>query len=170
MIIESGPLPTNTYIGWTDPYSGRIRKLYLVSGTNRAYVIGHYHWENALSVAGIPLYYVVDGNMVRFYPMEFGAVRLNEACSILRSSGLTGTYYDLYSALDDGWLYDCLDYTWVGASLGYESAGRGKTVSLYPDPPQHIVTVNVGNSVVKLVLTYWYAVRQDPGNFIVKVG
>ena len=171
LIVESGSLPTNTYITWTDPYTSRVRKLYLVSGANRGYVIGEYHWYGTPSVAGIPVYYRVDNNIVYIYPMEQGAFNPYEGCPILRNSGFYGSWYDMYAVLD-GTLYDCLYGGWMaGIPVGWELVASSATVAeLKPSPTHYMVTVNVGSSKLTIMLSYWYAVRQDPGFFAVRVG
>jgi len=170
LIVESGSLPTNTYITWTDPYSGRTRKLYLVSGANRGYVIGQYHWYGSPSVAGIPVYYRVVGDVVYIYPMELSAFNPFEGCYILLSSGFYGEWYDMYAILDSV-LYDCLNGDSFGTRVGWELVASSATMAeLKPSPTYYIVKVNVGNSRVTIMLSYWYAVNQDPGFFVVKVG
>ena len=170
LIVESGSLPTNTYITWTDPQTGRTRKLYLVSDTNRGYVIGEYHWYYTYSVAGIAVYYRVVGNFVYIYPMERSAFNPGEGCPILLNSGYIATWYDMYTILDDA-AWDCKYGGWFGAPVGWERvASSTTTAELKPSPTHYMVTVNVGNSRVTIVLSYWYAVNQDPGFYAVRVG
>jgi len=169
LIVESGSLPADTYITWTDPYSGRTRKLYLVSGANRGYVIGQYHWYGILSVAGIPVYYRVVGNVVHIYPMERSAFNPSEGCQILLNSGFYGNWYDMYAILDNV-VHDCLGGGSFGVPVGWELVASSATMAeLKPSPTHYTVTVDVGNSRVTIMLSYWYAVNRDPGFFAVKV-
>jgi len=170
LIVESGSLQTDTYITWTDPYSGRTRKLYLVSGANRGYVIGQYHWYGIPSVAGIPVYYRVVGNVVYIYPMELSAFNPSEGCPILLSSGFYGNWYDMYAILDNV-VHECTSGNSFGVLVGWESVASSATMAeLRPSPTHYMVTVDVGNSRVTIMLSYWYTVDQDPGFFAVKVG
>ena len=170
LVVESGSLPTNTYITWTDPYSGRTRKLYLVSGANRGYVIGEYHWYGSLSVAGIPVYYRVVDNFVYIYPMEWSAFNPSEGCPILFNSGFYGRWHDMYAILDN-MVHDCISGSSFSVPVGWELVASSATmVELKPSPTHYLVTVNVGNSRVTIMLSYWYAVNRDPGFFAVKVG
>ena len=171
LIVESGSLPTNTYITWTDPYSGRTRKLYLVLGANRGYVIGQYQWyAGTYSVAGIPVYYRVVNNAVYIYPMERSAVDTGEGCSVVRNAGFPGQWYDIY-VVPNGVAYDCVNAEWMSVPVGWELVASSATVvELKPSPTHYMVTVNVGNSRVTIMLSYWYAVNRDPGFFAVKVG
>jgi hypothetical protein len=171
LIIESGGLPTNTYITWTDPYTGRVRKLYLVSGANRGYVIGEFTWIDTPSVASIPVYYRVVGNVVYIYPMEQSAVATYEGCSILRNAGFTGTYYQMWAVLDSRY-YDCLSWFWsVVLPVDWARVASSATsAELRPSPTHYMVTVNVGGGRVTIMLSYWYAVDSDPGFFAVRIG
>jgi len=170
LIVESGSLPTDTYITWTDPYTGRVRKLYLVSGANRGYVIGEYHWYGTPSVAGIPVYYRVIDNVVYIYPMERSAFNPSEGCPILSNSGFYGNWYDMYAILDNV-VHDCLAGGSFGTPAGWELVASSATIAeLKPSPTHYTVTVNVGGSKLTIMLSYWYVVNQDPGFFAVRVG
>jgi hypothetical protein len=169
IVVESGSLPTNTYITWTDPYSGATRKLYFVAGTNRGYVLGTYVAKTGPTVnVGIPVYYVVEGSQVRLYPMEKGAVNPSEACSVVRNAGFGGTYNSVVAILDNQ-AYDCAFGSWSSTTIGWaQVASSATTASLYPSPTYYRVVVTVGSSTLSLYLSYWYFVDSDPGFFAVK--
>ena len=171
IVIESGSLPTNTYIAWNDPYSGATRKLYFVAGTNRGYVLGTYKAKTGPTVnVGIPVYYVVEGSQIRLYPMERGAVNPSEGCSVVKNAGFGGTYNSLTAILDKQ-AYDCAFNTWSSTDVDWaQTATSVTTAALYPSPTYYRVTVTVGSSTVALYLSYWYAVNSDPGFFAVKPG
>ena len=171
LVVESGSLPTNTYITWTDPRSGRTRALYLVSGTNRGYVIGEFYLYGYYSIAGIPVYYRVSGNLVYIYPMEWGALVTDEACYILTEYSAYGEFYRVVSVTDNRFL-DCLYLGWEDiADVDWALVASSATVAeLKPSPTHYMVTVNVGGSKLTIMLSYWYAVRQDPGFFAVRIG
>jgi hypothetical protein len=171
VIIESGSLPTNTYITWTDPYGGATRKLYFVSGTNRAYVLGMYRSSSGADVTvAIPVYYVVEGSQVRLYPMEKTAVVPIEGCHVISNAGFTGVYRSVVAVLDNQ-AYDCAFNSWSSTTVGWtQVASSVTTASLYPSPTYYSVSVTSGTSRLTLYLSYWYAVNADPGFFAVRPG
>lgn len=171
VIIESGSLPTNTYITWTDPYSGATRKLYFVSGSNRGYVLGTYRTSSGSNVnVAIPVYYVVEGSQVRLYPMEKGAVATSEGCNVVRNAGFGGAYNYLFAVLDNQ-AYDCAFNSWSSTTVGWtQVASSVTTASLYPSPTYYSVSVISDSSTLTLLLSYWYVVNADPGFFAVRPG
>jgi len=171
VVVESGSLPTNTYITWTDPYSGATRKLYFASGSNRGYVLGTYTASTGATVnVAIPVYYVVEGSQVRLYPMEKEAVSASEACSVVRNAGLGGAYNYVFAVISNQ-AYDCAFNTWSSTTVGWARvASSVTTASLYPSPTYYRVVMTVGSSTISLYLSYWYAVDSDPGFFAVKPG
>jgi hypothetical protein len=171
VIVESGSLPTNTYITWTDPYGGATRKLYFVTGTNRGYVLGMYTTSSGAQVnVAIPVYYVVEGSQVRLYPMEKAAVSTSEGCNVIANAGFTGTYRYIFAILDNQ-SYDCAFSSWGSTTVGWASVASSVTsASLYPSPTYYKVTVTSGTNTVSLFLSYWYVVSADPGFFAVKPG
>ena len=171
LIVTSGSLPTNTYLKWTNPLSSSdTRAIYLVSGTNRGYVLGRYYASGAgvwVDVA-VPIYYKVSGSSVLIYPMEKSAVNTGEGCTVLKNAGspFTSTYKYVFAVLDN-YAYDCSYNSWSSTTVGWTSvASSVTTASLYPSPTYYKVTVNN----VDLYLSYWYVVDKDPGFFAVKVG
>ena len=171
VVIESGSLPTNTYIEWKDPYSGATRKLYFVAGTNRGYVLGTYKAKTGPTVnVGIPVYYVVEGSQVRLYPMERGAVNPTEGCNVVRNAGFGGTYNSLTAILDRQ-AYDCAFGKWSSTDVDWAQVATSvTTAALYPSPTYYRVVVTVGSSTISLYLSYWYTLDSDPGFFAVKPG
>jgi hypothetical protein len=174
VVVESGSLPTNTYIEWRDPYGGATRKLYFVAGANRGYVLGTFRARTGAIVnVAIPIYYVVEDSrsQVRIYPMERAAVNTGEACSVVRNAGLGGAYNFIYAILDRR-SYDCAFGTWsTSTDVDWaQVASSVTTASLYPSPTYYRVTVTVGSSTLSLYLSYWYTVDSDPGFFSVKPG
>jgi len=172
LIIESGSLPTNTYIEWTCPVSNHVRKLYFVANSHRAYVIGPYHYDGMYSVAIIPVYYRVNGNNVFIYPMERPAVNINEMCSVIYGAGYpNANFRDAFFVLGDSSFFDCLDYSFFDSPnrLGWvRIASSATSAPLNPSPTHYRVTVNVNNNRITIVLAYWYAVDRDPGYFVVR--
>jgi len=171
VVVESGSLPTNTYITWTDPYGGATRKLYFVSGSNRGYVLGNYRSSTgALVSVAVPVYYVVEGSQVRLYPMEKAVVSTTEACTIVKNAGLGGATTVVIAVLDNQ-SYDCGKKKWAAVTVGWTSVASSVTsASLYPSPRYYIVTVTSGSNRLTLFLSYWYVVNADPGFFAVKLG
>jgi len=171
VIIESGSLPTNTYITWTDPYGGATRKLYFVAGSNRGYVLGMYKTSTGAQVnVAIPVYYVVEVSQVRLYPMERAAVVASEACSVVRNAGFTGAYNYVFAVLDNQ-AYDCAYNSWSSTTVGWtQVASSATTAALYPSPTYYRVAVTVGSSAISLYLSYWYTLDSDPGFFTVRPG
>jgi hypothetical protein len=171
VVIESGSLPTNTYITWTDPYGGATRKLYFVDGANRGYVLGMYRTSTGSQVnVAIPVYYVVEGSQVRLYPMEKSAVVTSEGCNTVRNAGFTGAYNYIIAVLDNQ-AYDCAFSSWSSTTVGWTSvASSVTTAALYPSPTYYRVAVTVGSSTIGIYLSYWYVVNSDPGFFAVKPG
>jgi len=171
VVVESGSLPTNTYITWTDPYGGATRKLYFVSGSNRGYVLGNYRSSTgALVSVAVPVYYVVEGSQVRLYPMEKAVVSTTEACTIVKNAGLGGATTVVIAVLDNQ-SYDCGKKKWAAVTVGWTSVATSVTsASLYPSPRYYIVTVTSGSNRLTLFLSYWYVVNADPGFFAVKLG
>jgi len=169
VIIESGSLPTNTYIAWTDPYGGATRKLYFVSGSNRAYVLGMFKSSSGATVnVAIPVYYVVEDSQVRLYPMEKAAVSPSEGCSVVKNAGFTGAYNFIYAVLDNQ-SYDCAYNSWGSTTVGWTQVASSVTsASLYPSPSYYVVTVTSGTTTLSILLSYWYVVDADPGFFAVK--
>jgi hypothetical protein len=171
LIVTSGSLPTDTYLKWNNPLSSSdVRAIYLVGGTNRGYVLGHYYASGAgvwVDVA-IPIYYKVSGSSVLIYPMEKSAVNPSEGCNVIKNagSGFTSAYEYVFAILD-GQAYDCAYGSWSSTSIGWSQVGSSVTsASLYPSPTYYKVTVNN----VDIYLSYWYAVDKDPGFFAVKPG
>ena len=171
LVIESGSLPTDTYIRWTDPHTGRTRALYLVSGTNRGYVIGEYHVYGYYAVASIPVYYRVVGNMVYIYPMELEAINAGEACPIIMDYTSYAESYRIFAVLDS-WFIECLYWGWEDiANVDWALVASSATMAeLKPSPTHYMVTVNVGDNKLTIMLSYWYAVNKDPGHFVVRIG
>ncbi len=171
VVVESGSLPTNTYIAWSDPLSGATRRLYFVSGTNRAYVLGMYRTSTGAQVnVAIPVYYVVDGSQVMLYPMERSAVVAGEACNVVRNAGFTGAYNYVFAVLNNQ-AYDCAYNSWSSTTVGWSQvASSVTTASLYPSPTYYSVTITSGSSTLRLLLSYWYVVNADPGFFAVQPG
>jgi hypothetical protein len=171
VIIQSGSLPTNTYIAWTDPYGGATRKVYFVSGSNRGYVLGMYTSSSGAQVnVAIPVYYVVEGSQVRLYPMEKAAVSASEGCSVVRNAGFTGAYNYIFAVLDNQ-AYDCAYNSWSSTTVGWTQVASSVTsAALYPSPTYYQVTLTSGTSTLTLFLSYWYVVDADPGFFAVKPG
>jgi hypothetical protein len=171
VVVESGSLPTNTYITWTDPYGGATRKLYFVSSSNRGYVLGMYTSSSGAQVnVAIPVYYVVEGSQVRLYPMEKAAVSTTEACTTVTNAGLGGSTNVVIAVLDNQ-SYDCGRKRWSAVAVGWTSVATSVTSApLYPSPLYYTVTVTLGSNTLKLFLSYWYAVNADPGFFAVKPG
>jgi hypothetical protein len=171
VFIESGSLPTNTYITWTDPYGGATRKLYFVVDTSRAYVLGMFTASSGAGVnVAIPVYYVVEGTQVRLYPMEKAAVSTTEACNTVRNAGFTGAYNYVYAVLDSQ-NYDCAFSSWSSTTVGWTQVASSVTsAALYPSPTYYQVTVTSGSDTVTIFLSYWYVVDADPGFFAVKPG
>jgi hypothetical protein len=171
VIIESGSLPTNTYIAWTDPYGGATRRLYFVSGANRAYVLGTYRTSTGSTVnVAIPVYYVVDGSQVLLYPMERSAVSTSEACNVVRNAGFGGAYNYVFAVLENQ-SYDCAFNSWSSTTVGWtQVASSVTTASLYPSPTHYSVSVTSGSSTVRIILSYWYVVDANPGFFAVRPG
>jgi hypothetical protein len=171
VIIESGSLPTNTYITWTDPYGGATRKMYFVSGTNRAYVLGTYRATSGATVnVGIPVYYVIEDSQVRLYPMEKVAVATSEACNVVRNAGFSGAYNYVFAVLDNQ-AYDCAFNSWSSTTVGWaQVASSVTTASLYPSPTYYAVSVTSGSTTLTIYLSYWYVVNADPGFFAVRPG
>jgi hypothetical protein len=171
VFIESGSLPTNTYIAWTDPLSGTTRQLYFVAGTNRGYVLGVYYSSTTTKVnVAIPVYYVVEGSQVRLYPMEKGAVQTTEACNTAKNSGLGGSSNEVYAVLDNQY-YTCTSKKWNSVTVGWvQVASSVTTASLYPSPVYYKVSVTSGSSTLLIFLSYWYVVNADPGFFAVRPG
>ena len=172
LIIESGSLPTNTYIEWTCPASNHVRKLYFVANSHRAYVIGPYHWHAYYSVAIIPVYYRVDDSYVFIYPMDYSAVNINEMCNVIHDAGYpNANFRDAFFVLGDSDNYDCIIHDFFDAPyvLHWERiASSATSASLNPSPTHYRVTVNVNNNRITIVLAYWYAVDSDPGYFVVR--
>jgi hypothetical protein len=171
IVIRSGSLPTNTYIAWTDPYGGATRKLYFVSSTNRAYVLGMYRTSSGSDVnVAVPVYYVVEGTQVRLYPMERAAVSASEACNTVRNAGLGGSTNVVIAVLENRAL-NCASFSWSSATVGWTQVASSVTSApLYPSPRYYQVTVTSGSDTVTIFLSYWYAVDADPGFFAVKPG
>jgi hypothetical protein len=171
VVVESGSLPTNTYITWTDPYGGATRKLYFVSSSNRGYVLGMYTSSSGAQVnVAIPVYYVVEGSQVRLYPMEKAAVSTSEGCTVIRNAGFTGAYNYIFAVLD-GQAYDCAFNSWSSTTVGWVQVASSVTsASLNPSPLYYKVTVSSGSSTISIYLSYWYAVNADPGFFAVRPG
>ena len=171
LIIESGRLPTDTYIKWTDPRSGRLRALYLVSGTNRGYVLGEYYWDGLFSIAGIPVYYKVIGNMVYIYPMERDAFNQIEACNVLMSFHCCAESFRVFFVTDD-LFHECLYWGWEDvAHVDWALVASSATMAeLRPSPTHYMVPVELDSSKLTIMLSYWYAVNQDPGFFAVRIG
>jgi hypothetical protein len=171
VVVQSGSLPTDTYLTWTDPYGGATRKLYLVSGSNRGYVLGMYNDSSGSGVnVAIPVYYQVEDSQVRLYPMEKAAVSTSEGCSIIKNAGFTGAYNYIFAVLDN-YAYDCADNSWSSTTVGWTSvASSVTTASLYPSPTYYQVTVTSGTDTLTLYLSYWYVVDADPGFFAVQPG
>lgn len=171
LIVESGSLPTNTYITWTDPYGGATRRLYLVSGANRGYVLGMYTTSTGAQVnVAIPVYYVVEGSQVRLYPMERTAVSTREGCSVVRNAGFTGAYNYIFAVLDNQ-AYDCASNRWSSTTVGWTQVASSVTsASLYPSPTYYTVRVASGGNTVSILLSYWYVVNADPRFFSVRPG
>ncbi len=171
VVIKSGSLPTNTYIEWRDPYSGATRKLYFVSGSNRAYVLGTYRSRTGATVnVGIAVYYVVEGSQVMLYPMETSAVNTREGCDVVKNAGFGGTYNALY-AVPSNRAYDCAFGTWSDARIKWGLVASSATsAGLYPSPTYYSVTITSGSNTITLFLSYWYMVDADPGFFAVKPG
>jgi hypothetical protein len=171
VVVESGSLPTNTYIRWTDPLSGATRAMYFVASTNRAYIIGTYRSSSGSTiVAAIAVYYVVDGSHVRLYPMEKATVQTTEACNVVRNAGISGSAYEVYAVLENQ-AYSCSARKWVSATVGWALvASSAATAALYPSPNYYKVTATSGPNTLSIYLSYWYAVNVDPGFFAVKVG
>jgi hypothetical protein len=171
VVIQSGSLPTNTYITWTDPYGGATRKLYFVGGANRGYVLGMYTSSSGSQVnVAIPVYYVVEGSQVRLYPMEKSAVSTSEGCSVVKNAGFTGAYNYIFAVLDNQ-AYDCAFNSWSSTTVGWtQVASSVTTASLYPSPTYYAVSISSGSNTLKLFLSYWYVVNADPGFFAVKPG
>jgi hypothetical protein len=172
LIIESGSLPTNTYIEWNDPRTNRPRKLYFVAGSDRAYVMGPYYWLSDYSAAIIPLTYHVVGQFVFVYPREHATTNIQEMCAVIRNAGFSGTVYnDAYFVLGDASPWDCLYGGYFGSPdiIDWaQVASSATSASLFPDPTHYRVTVNVGNSRITIVVSYWYMVDRDPGFFAVR--
>jgi len=171
VVIQSGSLPTNTYIAWADPYGGATRKLYFVSGSNRGYVLGTYTASSGATVnVAVPVYYVVEGSQVRLYPMEKGAVATSEGCNVVRNAGFGGAYNYIFAVLDNQ-SYDCAFNSWSSTTVGWaQVASSVTTASLYPSPTYYQVTLTSDTSTLTLYLSYWYVVNADPGFFAVKPG
>jgi hypothetical protein len=171
VVIESGSLPTGTYITWTDPYGGATRKLYFVSDSNRGYVLGTYRTSTGATVnVAIPVYYVVDGSQVLLYPMEKTAVSTSEGCTVVRNAGFGGAY-NYISAVLDNQAYDCAFNSWSSTTVGWvQVASSVTTASLYPSPTYYVVSISSGSATLTLYLSYWYVVNADPGFFAVKPG
>jgi hypothetical protein len=171
VVVESGSLPTNTYITWTDPYGGATRKLYFVTGTSRAYVLGMFTASSGAGVnVAIPVYYVVEGSQVRLYPMEKTGVYASEACSVVRNAGFTGAYNYVYAVLDSQ-TYDCAFNSWSSTTVGWAQVASSVTsASLNPSPLYYKVTVSSDSSTISIYLSYWYVVNADPGFFAVRPG
>jgi hypothetical protein len=171
LIIETGSLPTNTYITWSDPLSGATRRLYFVSGSNRAYVLGTYRTSAGATVnVGIPVYYVVEGSQVRIYPMEKSAVATSEACNVVRNAGFGGAYNYVFSVVDNQ-AYDCAFARWSSTTVGWtQVASSVTTAALYPSPTYYSVTISSSSGTLTLYLSYWYTVDADPGFFAIKPG
>jgi hypothetical protein len=169
LVVESGSLPTNSYITWNDPYGGATRKLYFVAGTNRGYVLGTFKAATGPTVnVAIPVYYVVDDSQVRIYPMERAAVATTEACNVVRNAGFGGAYNYVYAIIDNQ-AYDCAFARWYSTRVGWDQvASSVTTASLYPSPTYYRVVLTVGTSTLSLYLSYWYVVDTDPGFFTVK--
>jgi hypothetical protein len=171
VVVESGSLPTNTYITWTDPYGGATRKLYFVTGANRGYVLGNYKSSSGSLVnVAIPVYYVVEDSQVRLYPMEKAAVSASEACNVVKNAGFTGAYNYAFAVLDNQ-AYDCAFNSWSSTTVGWAQVASSVTsVSLYPSPAYYKVTVSSSSGTITIYLSYWYVVDADPGFFAVKPG
>ncbi|MFZ8809692.1 MAG: hypothetical protein ACO2PN_16505 [Pyrobaculum sp.] len=171
IIVESGSLPTNTYISWNDPLSGATRRLYFVADSHRGYVLGTYRTRAGATVnVAIPVYYVVDGSQVRLYPMERSAVDATQACNIVRNAGFGGAYNYVFAILDNQ-AYDCAFRSWSSTTVGWVQVASSVTsTALYPSPTYYAVTVTVGGTTLLIYLSYWYAVNADPGFFAVTPG
>ncbi len=171
VIIESGSLPTNTYIRWNDPLSGATRMLYFVSGTSRAYVLGTYRTTAGATVnVAIPVYYAVEGSQVRLYPMERTAVNAGEACNVARNAGFGGAYTYVFAVLNNQ-SYDCAFGSWTSTTVGWSLVtSSATTAALHPSPTYYAVTFTSGSNRVIIYLSYWYAVNADPGFFAVLPG
>jgi hypothetical protein len=171
IVVESGSLPTNTYIKWTDPLSGATRALYFVEGANRAYVIGTYKPSaGTAAVAAIAVYYVAEGSRVALYPMEKAAVQTAEACNVVKNAGISGTAYEVYAVLENQ-AYNCVNKRWASAAVGWAlAASSAATAALYPSPNYYTMRVTSGSNALSIYLSYWYAVDADPGFFAVRVG
>jgi hypothetical protein len=171
VVVESGSLPTNTYITWTDPYGGATRKLYFVFGSNRGYVLGMYTASSGSGVnVAIPVYYQVEDSQVRLYPMEKASVPTSEACNVVRNAGFTGAYNYVYAVLDN-YSYDCAFSSWSSTTVGWtQVVSSATTASLYPSPTYYAVSISSGSVTLTLYLSYWYVVNADPGFFAVKPG
>jgi hypothetical protein len=171
VVIESGSLPTNTYITWNDPLSGVARRLYFVSGTSRGYVLGTYRTAAGATVnVAIPVYYVVEGSQVRLFPMERGAVATGEACSVVRNAGFGGAYNIVFAVLDNQ-AFDCAFNSWSSTTVGWAQVASSVTnVALYPSPTYYTVSISSGSDRLTLYLSYWYVVNADPGFFALRPG
>jgi len=171
VLIESGSLPTSTYITWTDPYGGATRKLYFVAGSSRGYVLGMYKTSTGAQVnVAIPVYYVVESSQVHLYPMEKSAVSTSEACTVVRNAGFTGAYNYVIAVLDNQ-AYDCAFNSWSSTTVGWtQVASSVTTASLYPSPTYYAVSISSSSVTLTLYLSYWYVVNDDPGFFAVRPG
>jgi hypothetical protein len=171
VFIESGSLPTNTYLAWNDPLSGVTRKMYFVAGTDRAYVLGTYRTSSGATVnVAIPVYYVVEGSQVRLYPRERSAVATSEACNVVRNAGFGGAYNYIFAILDNQ-SYDCAFSSWSSTTVGWTLVtSSATTANLNPSPVYYSVTITSGSNRVTIYLSYWYAVSADPGFFAVLPG
>jgi hypothetical protein len=176
VIIESGSLPTDTYIAWTDPLSGVTRKMYFFGGTDRGVVIGTYQLPSlGVVIAGILVHYRVEGSEVLIYPMTAtlsSTIANSQVCPVLRSSGLASTsQYHLFVVTRNTY-FPCGSTLWSTATPGWTMvASLVTTATLRPSPqPYYVVDATVGSSRLKIILSYWYAINADPGSFVVKVG
>jgi len=169
--IESGSLPTNTYLSWNDPLSGAVRKVYFVSGSNRAYVLGTYRTSSGATVnVAIPVYYTTEGSHVRLYPMERASVQTSEACNVAMNAGFGGAYTYVFAILENR-AYDCAFSSWSSTTVGWSLVASSVTsVNLNPSPLYYVVTITSGSNRVVIYLSYWYAVNADPGFFAVLPG
>jgi len=170
--VESGDLPTYTYLSWTDPISGTTRMLYFEPDSGRAYVIGLYtHPTFGTAIAVIPMRYLIVGPEVYFYPSP--TVYIGDACDIAERSELAATsYIHIFFVLYRRFFRCEANMHVINANIGWVLvSSSATTVPLYPSPRHYYsVTVTSGPNRVIIYLSYWYAVNADPGFFAVKVG
>jgi hypothetical protein len=171
VVVVSGSLPTNVYIQWTDPYGGRVRKIYFDGSSDVAYVMGTYTTGAGTAGAVIPVRYVADGNQYILYPLDKASITSpGTACNILKNAGF-GTATNLVFAVPDSQYYDCSLNSWSSTTIRWGAVATGATQAELVPPPgtsYYKVTYSDSTGTIDIYLGYWWFIDSDPGWFAVK--